>query len=302
VAVVLRDEVNAMLVKIRNLFSLSSALCLAVNLFSLSASVASAAPSNMTLEHLKNGSFQITDLGCGYEEVHLINGKGKSGHCQVVLGRVVFGDFDGDGKLDAVAHAAFRFDGGDWMQELIFVEDGGNKLLQLAEYSLDDREELKNIEIKDKRITIESTVADAAHPDTKINKITKIKVSRDRSGQTTLKASEYKQDKLTKELKPIFDLNPYLAEVEDRIARSWQPSNRDRSEHVTVSFTIAENGEVNDLRINDSSEEATADEAAIDAVEQAAPFAPLPAAAGKQVLVSLEFDGTVALSRRHTVQ
>src|SRR5262249_2253856 len=152
---------------------------------------------------LRNGSYQITDLGCGFEEVRLVNGKGKSGDCEVLLGRIVFGDFDGDGKADAIAHAAFRFAGGPWMQELIFVEDGGNKLMQLAEYSLDDKEELKSIDIKDKRVTIESTVADATHPGTKINKVTRIKVSHDRSGQTTLKASEFQLDKKTRELRPV---------------------------------------------------------------------------------------------------
>lgn len=71
-------------------------------------------------------------------------------------------------------------------------------------------------------------------------------------------------------------VDEYLADLQRRIKKSWFPPRDQESCKTVVTFKVNSRGEMSDLRIQDSSGIATANQAALDAVRNAAPFRPLP--------------------------
>lgn len=263
-------------------------------------STTSADRQPMTLAHLKNGSFQIPDLACGYKVVKLTDGAFDKDGTEVVLGRVCFGDINQDKKLDAAVHIASSVGGLGWTEQILFIVQDKGKLLQVADYVLNDAEEFKDMEVKNGEVQLRSmapqvvAAADAATAggtSRQVEKLAKIKLTK--SGQSyTLRASEWQIDLASGQMKPYTNLSNYICSLEDRIGSRWQPTARDKAESVSVTFKILRNGNIADLSVSESSEIPSADSAALQAVAQAAPFAPLPADS-QSIKVSLEFQGGV---------
>jgi TonB family protein len=75
-----------------------------------------------------------------------------------------------------------------------------------------------------------------------------------------------------------FPYNYYFAQIQSRIEATWTRSPVGNDAHAVVSFTIHADGSISDLRVRESSGFDTFDLAALRAVQNAAPFAPLPRA------------------------
>ena len=84
------------------------------------------------------------------------------------------------------------------------------------------------------------------------------------------------------------DFKPYLADVQTRVKRAWFPPKGYESKRVTVIFDIHRGGELSNLKLVQGSGVQIADQAALKAVENAAPFRPLPANSSKQE-ISIQF-------------
>ena len=285
----------------RSLTILTMAGALVFNLLASAEAKPARTDQPMTLAHLKNGSFEIPDLACGYKVVKLTNGEFDQDGTQVVLGRVCFADINQDKKLDAVVHIASSVGGMGWTEQLAFIIEDKGKLLQVADYTLADNEEFKDVQVKNGAVHLRSLapqvvtgqdIAEAGNRNSQqIEKLAKIKLSK--SGQSyTLRATEWQMDLTSGELKPYTNMSNYILSVEDRIGSRWQPTARDKAESVSVTFKILRNGDIADLSVSESSEIPSADSAALQAVAQAAPFAPLPAE-NQSIKVSLEFQGGV---------
>lgn len=89
------------------------------------------------------------------------------------------------------------------------------------------------------------------------------------------------------------DFSLYMAELQRRIKRAWFPPKIARSKRVQVIFKVHSNGEMSNLRLANSSGLTAADEAALKAIESAAPFHPLPAGAPADVDIEFTFDYNV---------
>lgn len=89
------------------------------------------------------------------------------------------------------------------------------------------------------------------------------------------------------------DFGPYMAELQRRIKRVWFPPKIARSKRVQVIFKVHRNGEMSNLRLANSSGLTAADEAALKAIEAAAPFHPLPVGAPADVDIEFTFDYNV---------
>jgi protein TonB len=78
----------------------------------------------------------------------------------------------------------------------------------------------------------------------------------------------------------------YLAEMNQQIEQQWQriQVNVDVTRSVKVRFTVNQSGELSDWEVTQPSGLAIADEAAVQAIQQSAPFEPLPPAANQQPL------------------
>ena len=86
------------------------------------------------------------------------------------------------------------------------------------------------------------------------------------------------------------DFGSYMADLQRRIKREWYPAKDGTSRRVVVIFKILKNGELSNLRILNGSGDSHQDEAALKAVEHAAPFKHLPAGADDDVDVQFTFD------------
>lgn len=72
------------------------------------------------------------------------------------------------------------------------------------------------------------------------------------------------------------NLGPYLDGLRREVSQRWHPESPDNSKQTIVSFAVSRTGEVNSLRILQSSGSTSIDQAALQAVRRAAPFNPLP--------------------------
>lgn len=75
-----------------------------------------------------------------------------------------------------------------------------------------------------------------------------------------------------------FQYNYYFAQIQSRIEGAWTRSPVGNDAHAVLYFTIHSDGSIGDLRVGESSGYDTYDLAAMRAVQNAAPFAPLPRA------------------------
>ncbi len=116
--------------------------------------------NSLTLEHLKNGSYQLPDNACGYKIVKLHNGKGDTQGTEVVFGRASFGKLTDKKEIGAVIHLAYKDEMFGWLQQIVFVVSRGDKLLQIGELGIDEREQLRNIEVRDGDVLIETAIPD----------------------------------------------------------------------------------------------------------------------------------------------
>lgn len=89
------------------------------------------------------------------------------------------------------------------------------------------------------------------------------------------------------------DYSAYMAELQRRIKRAWIPPRDGSSRKVRVMFQIFTNGEVGRVQLVQGSGIALADQAATKAVENAAPFAHLPAGSPASIDVEFTFDYNV---------
>jgi TonB family protein len=90
------------------------------------------------------------------------------------------------------------------------------------------------------------------------------------------------------------DFGPYMAELQRRIKRNWQPPRRNASKRVILLFTVAKDGRLLNLRVHKPSGEPDTDRAAISAVQLSAPFKPLPSDfSGSSIDIQFTFDYNV---------
>lgn len=94
------------------------------------------------------------------------------------------------------------------------------------------------------------------------------------------------------------DFGPYMADLQRRIKRAWFPPKGNESKRVMVVFKVHRNGTMSNLRLGRSSGLAIADQAALKAVTNAAPFRPLPSGAPDDVDIQFTFDYNVFQSGR----
>ncbi len=89
------------------------------------------------------------------------------------------------------------------------------------------------------------------------------------------------------------DFGAYMTQLQARIKRSWFPPKIGRSKRVKVIFNISRDGQLSRLRLVNSSGLTASDQAALKAVEAAAPFMPLPKGAPADVDIEFTFDYNV---------
>jgi len=86
------------------------------------------------------------------------------------------------------------------------------------------------------------------------------------------------------------DYEPYLKDINRRVKRAWFPPKDHENDRLKVTFKIAKDGTMTDLRVLVTSGDALSDAAAKKAIENASPFAPLPMGASNPLPIEFTFD------------
>ncbi|WP_375471426.1 TonB family protein [uncultured Nostoc sp.] len=84
------------------------------------------------------------------------------------------------------------------------------------------------------------------------------------------------------------DLTSYLNKLKQRVQQQWLPGMSQSNRRTVLNFTINRSGEVNNLNIVQTSGFRVTDEVAMNAIQRAAPFAPLPTGYRKNY-IDIEF-------------
>ncbi len=94
------------------------------------------------------------------------------------------------------------------------------------------------------------------------------------------------------------DWGPYMRNLEARIRRNWNPPKGDTSKRVVIYFKISRDGKLLSMNVVKSSGLALADQAARAAIQQSAPFPPLPPEyKGSNIDIDFTFDYNVLGAR-----
>ncbi|MEH1822029.1 MAG: energy transducer TonB, partial [Nostoc sp.] len=98
------------------------------------------------------------------------------------------------------------------------------------------------------------------------------------------------------------DLTSYLSKLKKRVQQQWLPGMSQSNRRTVLNFTVNRSGEVNNLNIVQTSGFRVTDEVAMNAIQRAAPFAPLPTGYRKNYIdIEFTFDinvfGELNLSR-----
>jgi len=94
------------------------------------------------------------------------------------------------------------------------------------------------------------------------------------------------------------DWGPYMIDLQRKIRKAWlPPKNRESSlKAPCVLFKIEKNGHVFDLRLKYPSKDELIDNAAMNAVEKAAPFSSLPEGAKDPTEIQFDFNACPVFS------
>ena len=90
------------------------------------------------------------------------------------------------------------------------------------------------------------------------------------------------------------DLSAYFAEIKRRVKQNWNPSYSSQEQTTYLTFNIQKNGQITDLQVTKSSGSATLDRESVAAVQNSAPFDPLPPDFPLEVL-EIEFSFNIYL-------
>jgi TonB family protein len=89
------------------------------------------------------------------------------------------------------------------------------------------------------------------------------------------------------------DFGPYMDDLQKKIKKGWFPPKGKESKRVQLTFVLHRMGELTDLTLHNSSGDALCDRAAMKAVIDGAPYAPLPKGADNTVDIMFTFDYNV---------
>lgn len=95
------------------------------------------------------------------------------------------------------------------------------------------------------------------------------------------------------------DFAPYMANMQKTIKAKWEPPKGDHSKSVVLFYTLNRKGEVIKSNILETSGDVEMDKAAMDALQEAAPFGKLPKSfKGQSIDVQFTFDYNVFGSKK----
>ena len=101
---------------------------------------------------------------------------------------------------------------------------------------------------------------------------------------------------------PDIAFGPYMARIQEMIKQRWRPPRGSESKRILVHFAINRDGSLSNLRLMQTNGDTLANEAALNAVRNAAAFPPLPAGSAPSIDIEFTFDYNVFKRSRYYVK
>ncbi|MEB3315269.1 MAG: TonB family protein [Candidatus Melainabacteria bacterium] len=98
---------------------------------------------------------------------------------------------------------------------------------------------------------------------------------------------------------PEIAFGPYMARIQEMIKQRWKPPRGSESKRIVVHFAINRDGSLSNLRLMQTNGDTLANEAALNAVRNAAAFPPLPAGSAPSIDIEFTFDYNVFKRSRY---
>lgn len=98
---------------------------------------------------------------------------------------------------------------------------------------------------------------------------------------------------------PDVAFGPYMARIQEMIKQRWRPPRGAESKRIVVHFAINRDGSLSNLKLVQTNGDSLANEAALSAVRNAAPFPPLPAGSAPSIDIEFTFDYNVFKRSRY---
>ncbi len=89
------------------------------------------------------------------------------------------------------------------------------------------------------------------------------------------------------------DMGPYIRHMQQEVRSAWKPSEEDKTKQVVLTFTLHQDGNIEDVKILKTSGSRSADQTAMFAVALASPFGQLPKGCKKKLHIQFTFDKDV---------
>ncbi|WP_143842178.1 TonB family protein, partial [Nostoc sp. 106C] len=90
------------------------------------------------------------------------------------------------------------------------------------------------------------------------------------------------------------DITSYLNQLQQRVKQQWLPGLSQSSRRTVLNFSVNRSGQLSNLQLAQTSGFSVTDQAALNAIQRAAPFAPLPTGyPNKYIHIQFTFDITV---------
>ncbi len=87
------------------------------------------------------------------------------------------------------------------------------------------------------------------------------------------------------------DITSYLNQLQQQVKQQWLPEVSQSSRRTVLNFTINRSGQLSNLQLAQTSGFSVTDQAALNAIQRAAPFAPLPTGyTSNQLPIQFTFD------------
>ena len=98
----------------------------------------------------------------------------------------------------------------------------------------------------------------------------------------------------TKNVENLGDFKDYMPKMQNKIKSNWNPPKNESSSKIILNYEIKKDGTLGEIKVLTSSGDTNADEMAIEALKNSAPFEPLPEGfAGDKIDVQFTFDYNV---------
>ena len=98
---------------------------------------------------------------------------------------------------------------------------------------------------------------------------------------------------------PDISFGPYMSKIQEKIKQRWRPPKGSESKRIVVFFSINRDGSLSNLKISQTNATSLANDAALNAIRNAAPFAALPVGSPPSIDIEFTFDYNVFKRSRY---